>query len=156
MISYKTSWVSVTNLWKDSIYVPWSSTAYNKDKKEKREAVHLKMLSKIKNVSRRREYESNTGNAQCDLENSQDRNDKKLFKKVFFDAAQVEDFLTSEYFTTEEFLSLGCWENCSVYSNERDSLKSIINKPAGSRPITALALMLLGQYSSLPRSNQSR
>ena len=114
------------------------------------------MLSKIKNVSSRREYESNSGNTQCDLENSKDRNDKKLFKKEFFDAAQVEEFLTSEYFSTEEFLSLGCWENCSSNNIEKDSLKSIINKPAGSRPITALALMLLGQYSSLPRSNQSR
>ena len=114
------------------------------------------MLSKIKNVSSRREYESNSGNTQCDLENSKDRNDKRLFKKVFFDADQVEEFLTSEFFATEEFLSSGCWENCSVHTNEHDSLKSIINKPAGSSPITAIALMLLGQYSSLPRSFQSR
>ena len=114
------------------------------------------MLSKIKNVSSRREYESNSGNTQCDLENSKDRNDKKLLKKVFFDADQVEEFLTSEFFATEEFLGSGCWENCSVHTNDHDSLKSIINQPAGSRPITAIALMLLGQYSSLPRSFQSR
>ena len=114
------------------------------------------MLSKIKNVSSRREYESNSGNTQCDLENSKDRNDKKLFKKVFFDADQVEEFLTSEFFATEEFLGSGCWEKCSIYNNEQDYLKSIVNKPSGSRPITALALMLLGQYSSLPRSFHSR
>ena len=71
------------------------------------------MLSKIKNVSSRREYESNSGNTQCDLENSKDRNDKKLLKKVFFDADQVEKFLTSEFFATEEFLGSGCWEKCS-------------------------------------------
>ena len=114
------------------------------------------MLSKIKNVPTIRECESNTGNTQRVLEKSKDKNDVESFKKVFLDVAQVEEFLTSEYFSTEECFTLGCWDNCSTYNNEQDSLKSSINRSAGTRPITALALMLLGQYSSLPRSNRNR
>ena len=124
-----------------------------KIRKKNCEGVHQKMLSKIKNLPSI--SESNTGNTRRDLENSKDVNDVRLFKNVFFDAAQVEEFLTSEYFSTEECLTLGCWENCSTYNNDQDASNGSINRSAESRPITALALMLLGQHSSLPRSNRS-
>ena len=78
----------------------------------------------------------------------------KVIEKVYFDSTQVEEFLTSEYFGKEEVLNLGCWDICSTHSSPQTSCTS--NGPCRSRPITALALMLISQYSSLPRSMKIR
>ena len=77
----------------------------------------------------------------------------QMATKIFSDASQVEEFLISEYFSRDEILDLGCWDICS--SVESEPFISGGSCPDGHRPITALALMLLNQYSSLPRSIKS-
>ena len=113
------------------------------------------MLSKIKIAHARGEDNENSDKTQIDSEISRLKCDSsKVVEKVYFDATQVEDFLTSEYFGKEEVFNLGCWDICSTQSSPETS--SISNGPCRSRPITALALMLISQYSSLPRSMKIR
>ena len=71
-------------------------------------------------------------------------------------ATQVEEFLLSEYFTKQEFLNLSCWDICSIHNTQRNSSNTVPDVSGGCRPITALALMFLSQYSSLPRSIKNR
>ena len=113
------------------------------------------MLSKMKVIHGRREDDANPNITQHALKNSNCKRDhSKVVKKVFFDTTQVEEFLASEYFRKEEILNLGCWDICSDHSSQEIRAKS--NVSTGCRPITALALMLIGQYSSLPRSRNIR
>ena len=94
--------------------------------------------------------ESNRG---CD-ENT-DSDNKQMATTGFSDACQVEEFLISEYFSKDEILDLGCWDICSSVESEPFLSNTGGSYPNGHRPITALALMLLNQYSSLPRSIKS-
>ena len=94
--------------------------------------------------------ESNRG---CD--ENKDSDNKQMPTKVFSDACQVEEFLISEYFSKDEILDLGCWDICSSVESEPFLSNTGGSYPNGHRPITALALMLLNQYSSLPRSIKS-
>ena len=113
------------------------------------------MLSKMKVIHRRGEDEGNSDITQLVSENSNYKRDhSKVMKKVFFDTTQVEEFLTSEYFRKEEVLNLGCWDICSADKSQEILSKS--NGSCGCRPITALALMLIAQYSSLPRPRKIR
>ena len=91
--------------------------------------------------------ESNRG---CD--ENKDSDNKQMPTKVFSGACQVEEFLISEYFSKDEILDLGCWDICSSVESEQCISNTGGSCPDGHRPITALAIMLLNQYSSLPRS----
>ena len=113
------------------------------------------MLSKMKVVHGRGEDELNPDNTLLVSENCNFKRDhSKVVKKVFFDTTQVEEFLSSEYFRKEEVWNLGCWDICSTHNSQEICSKS--NGSSGCRPITALALMLIGQFSSLPRSRKIR
>ena len=91
-----------------------------------------------------------TDESNCGCDENKDSDNNQMARKVFSDACQVEEFLISEYFSRDEILDLGCWDTCS--SVESEPFISVGSCPNGHRPITALALMLLNQYSSLPRS----
>ena len=93
-----------------------------------------------------------TDESNCGCDENKDSDNNQMAIKVFSDACQVEEFLISEYFSKDEILDLGCWDICSSVENEPFLSNTGGSCLDGHRPITALAIMLLNQYSSLPRS----
>ena len=111
------------------------------------------MLSKKKNVRSRGETNDDEESALVECDKGKKANE---VTKIASEAApfenQVEDFLLSEYFKNDEFLGMSCWDICSKYNAQRNSSNNEVGGSLENRPITAIALMFLNQYSSLPRS----
>ena len=111
------------------------------------------MLSKKKNVRSRGEVRDNKESVLAECEKDKKANEvAKIASEAIPFKNQVEDFLLSEYFKNDEFLGMSCWDICSIYNTQRNSSNNESDGSEENRPITAIALMFLNQYSSLPRS----
>ena len=114
------------------------------------------MLSKNKILHGRGNLVDVANDTNVHLESTTLDKNVELTREGICAATQVEEFLLSEYFKNDEFLNLSCWDICSIYSGQQMSSKTDSNMSDGGRPITALALMFLSQYSSLPRTIKNR
>ena len=124
------------------------------------------MWSKHKIPKCRTSQNDNVANVKNEADKAND--DNKVGKKVGgpgdgqqnanLNDKEVEDFLLSEYFAKDEFSGMSCWDICSLY-NTHQRLSNLDDKSEihdTNSPITALALMFLSQYSSLPRPIKKR